>query len=112
MSNPTPPPSAGTSALLRPGLAAGGSPTLPVPTADLLGLRFHRLTERECVEHVLARLRRGEGGWIVTPNLDIVRMVASSAEIRRLLGGADLWVADGMPIVWASRLIGDPLPER
>ena len=30
----------------------------------------------------------------------------------RLIADADLAVADGMPLIWASRLLGDPLPER
>ena len=34
------------------------------------------------------------------------------AEFRRLIGPATLFVADGMPLVWASRLQGTPLPER
>jgi N-acetylglucosaminyldiphosphoundecaprenol N-acetyl-beta-D-mannosaminyltransferase len=29
-----------------------------------------------------------------------------------LIDEADLVVADGMPLIWASRLAGEPLPER
>lgn len=82
------------------------------PRVDFLGLEFHRVTERECVEHILAELDRGRGGWAVTANLDIVRMLSSSPELWGFLRRADLMVADGMPIVWASRLLGRPLPER
>lgn len=84
----------------------------PPPRVDFLGLDFHRVTERECVEHILAELDRGRGGWAVTANLDIVRMLSSSPELWGFLRRADLMVADGMPIVWASRLLGRPLPER
>jgi N-acetylglucosaminyldiphosphoundecaprenol N-acetyl-beta-D-mannosaminyltransferase len=79
---------------------------------DLLGLPFHRVTEQECVAYILGRLAEGQGGWVLTPNLDIVRMMAVSPALWEFLGRADLMVADGMPIVWASRLLGDPLPER
>ncbi len=61
---------------------------------------------------VLAAWRRGEGGRIVTPNIDILRIVSRCEEARRLVVSSSLILADGMPVVWASRLAGDPLPCR
>ena len=55
---------------------------------------------------------RGKGGWIVTPNLDILRQFTADPESRKLILAASHRVADGLPIVWASRLAGTPLPER
>jgi N-acetylglucosaminyldiphosphoundecaprenol N-acetyl-beta-D-mannosaminyltransferase len=43
------------------------------------------------------------GGWVVTLNTEMVARCARDPEYRRLLSGASLVVADGMPIVWASR---------
>ena len=56
--------------------------------------------------------RAGNGGWVVTPNLDILRRFNTDRESRELILGATHRVADGLPIVWASRLAGTPLPER
>jgi N-acetylglucosaminyldiphosphoundecaprenol N-acetyl-beta-D-mannosaminyltransferase len=81
-------------------------------TVELHGVRFQNLSERACVEEVVARSAAGQGGWLVTPNLDILRQCAESREIRALCAGADLVVADGMPLIWASRLQGTPLKER
>ncbi|MEA2701274.1 MAG: N-acetylglucosaminyldiphosphoundecaprenol N-acetyl-beta-D-mannosaminyltransferase [Myxococcales bacterium] len=64
------------------------------------------------VEHVFASLRDGKGGWLVTANLDFLRRHARDPEARRLYAGANVCVADGMPLVWAARLQGDRLPER
>ena len=64
------------------------------------------------VRHVMGALQRGVGGWISTPNVDILRRAAYDEQVRALLGGADLVVADGAPVVWAARLSGQPLPER
>jgi N-acetylglucosaminyldiphosphoundecaprenol N-acetyl-beta-D-mannosaminyltransferase len=33
-------------------------------------------------------------------------------ELRRIIDGCELVSADGQSVVWASRLLGDPLPER
>jgi N-acetylglucosaminyldiphosphoundecaprenol N-acetyl-beta-D-mannosaminyltransferase len=77
-----------------------------------MGLEFNSLTETEVVDHVTGELAAGRGGWIVTPNLDILRMHTQDPEIQRLYTGADLVVADGMPLVWASRCQRTPLPGR
>ena len=33
-------------------------------------------------------------------------------ELRRIVEACELVSADGQAVVWASRLLGDPLPER
>jgi N-acetylglucosaminyldiphosphoundecaprenol N-acetyl-beta-D-mannosaminyltransferase len=49
---------------------------------------------------------------MVTPNLDILRQCAGDPELASLVRAADVLVADGMPLVWGSRLQRTPLPER
>ncbi|WP_018351724.1 WecB/TagA/CpsF family glycosyltransferase [Longispora albida] len=73
------------------------------------GVAFDALTEAEAVEHVRAAVERGEGGRIITPNVDILRRGAEAADY---LDDATLVVADGMPLLWAARRAGTPLPER
>jgi N-acetylglucosaminyldiphosphoundecaprenol N-acetyl-beta-D-mannosaminyltransferase len=81
-------------------------------TAPIMGLPFHRLDHRTLIDVFLEGVRARNGGWIVTPNLDILRQFTTSAECRRLVLAASHRVADGLPIVWASRLAGIPVPER
>lgn len=76
------------------------------------GIGVDPVTEAEAVEAVCAALDRGEGGRIVTPNVDILRIARTDPAVRAYLDDASLVVADGMPLVWASRLAGTPLPER
>jgi N-acetylglucosaminyldiphosphoundecaprenol N-acetyl-beta-D-mannosaminyltransferase len=64
------------------------------------------------VTFVAEELAAGRGGWIVTANTDHVRRMALDVEFASLCFSASLLVADGMPIVWASRLQGEPVPER
>lgn len=51
---------------------------------------------------------------VVTPNVDhLVRLDRASPEFLALYKSADAIFADGMPLVWASRLFGQtPLPGR
>lgn len=89
------------------------TPDRPVlPRVVLRGVAVHAITEAQCVQHVLAERRAGRGGWVVTPNLDHLRRLGRDGEFASLYAGADLVVADGMPLLWASRLQGTPLPER
>lgn len=75
------------------------------------GGSFHACTESDVVALVRAALDLGAGGRIVTPNVDVLRQ-ARDLEVRGYLADATVVVADGMPLLWASRLAGTPLPER
>lgn len=73
---------------------------------------FHSCTERQVVDAVREALGRGVGGRIVTPNVDILRQAVRDPAVHDYLADATFVVADGMPLIWASRLAGTPLPER
>jgi N-acetylglucosaminyldiphosphoundecaprenol N-acetyl-beta-D-mannosaminyltransferase len=81
-------------------------------TTSIMGLPFHRLDHAALIRLFLEGVRERNGGWIVTPNLDILRQFTRSPESRELIMDASHRVADGQPIVWASRLVGRPVPER
>lgn len=89
-------------------------PSAPVPlrTVRVGALEILACTETEVVRLVERGWTERRGGWLVTANVDIARAVAHDPELRALVGEADHVVADGMPIVWASRISGTPLPER
>jgi N-acetylglucosaminyldiphosphoundecaprenol N-acetyl-beta-D-mannosaminyltransferase len=76
------------------------------------GIPFAKLTQRETVHLIFGELDRGRGGCIVTSNTDHLRRATRDADFRAILDEADAVVADGMPVVWASRLAGQALPER
>lgn len=78
----------------------------------VMGVRFDRVTMQQAVERVLAGVRAGRGGWVVTPNLEILRRATKDASWSASINASDLVVADGMPIIWASRIAGCALPER
>jgi N-acetylglucosaminyldiphosphoundecaprenol N-acetyl-beta-D-mannosaminyltransferase len=79
---------------------------------ELLGVSIRNVDEPVCVGHVIRCLANGIGGWIITYNIDIMRRHFFDAEFRHLARQASMIVADGMPLVWASRIQGTPLPSR
>lgn len=55
---------------------------------------------------------KGEGGAVFTPNVDHVMLAERDVRLRDAYSRSSLSVADGVPIVFASRLIGPVIPEK
>jgi N-acetylglucosaminyldiphosphoundecaprenol N-acetyl-beta-D-mannosaminyltransferase len=70
------------------------------------------VTEDGLLDHMFGELAQGRGGWLVTANLDHLHRYRRDPALRTLYARASLIVADGMPLVWASRVKGEALPER
>ena len=89
---------------------------IPVAAArtrrTLSGLDFDLVSEAEVIRYVIEESRAGHGGWIVTPNVDILRQVRKNTELRMLVQQASMTVPDGMPLIWAAKISGEPLIER
>lgn len=79
---------------------------------EIMGMQVARLTETELVDHIVEELAAGRGGNVVTANLDILLRHHSDPQARQVYDAASLRVADGMPLVWASKVLAEPVPER
>ena len=78
----------------------------------LMGLPIDGFTLRGLVAHLVAQSQQRPGGYLMTPNLDNMRTLSHDPAVLARAMAADIRVADGMPLVWASRLQRTPLPER
>jgi N-acetylglucosaminyldiphosphoundecaprenol N-acetyl-beta-D-mannosaminyltransferase len=87
-------------------------PRPSLPAIRLMGVRIHAINEARTIEHILDELDAGRGGVVVTPNLDHLRRSQHDVSFAAIVAEANLVVADGMPVVWASRVQGTPLPQR
>jgi N-acetylglucosaminyldiphosphoundecaprenol N-acetyl-beta-D-mannosaminyltransferase len=76
------------------------------------GLDFDLVTETQVIAHVVDAIKRGSGGTIVTPNIDICRRTDRDPSTRGLVESASIVVPDGIPLLWAARLAGLPLVQR
>ena len=70
------------------------------------------VTFAEALDAIEALVGAGRGGAVFTPNVDHVVLAEEDAAFREAYRGASLRLADGMPLIWASRLIGQRLPEK
>ena len=90
----------------------------------LFGIPVAKVTEPQAVERIVALARKGRSAdssraaMVVTLNVDFVTNAVrgwpfgGNDELWGYLKEADLVTADGMPIVWLSRLKRNPLPAR
>ncbi len=81
-------------------------------SSKILNSRFDALTLTEAVAWADQWIISGRTGCLCTVNVSILMMMARSPRLQRIVDESALVVADGMPIVWASRLLTAPLPER
>jgi N-acetylglucosaminyldiphosphoundecaprenol N-acetyl-beta-D-mannosaminyltransferase len=79
---------------------------------ELFGLTVDAVTLREAVTRLEAFLAESRTRQFAAVNVDKVVKASRDPELRAAINSADLVTADGQPIVWASRLLGRPLPER
>jgi N-acetylglucosaminyldiphosphoundecaprenol N-acetyl-beta-D-mannosaminyltransferase len=78
----------------------------------ILGVPFDSIGLDDAVAEIELMAASGEPHYVVTPNVDFLAQARIDDELRHVLANADLSLCDGMPLVWASRLLGNPLPER
>ena len=79
---------------------------------DILGCGVDDLTMEETLAVVEGFIASGRPHQHVVVNVDKVVKASRDERLRAIVNGCDLINADGMPIVWASRLLGTPLRER
>jgi N-acetylglucosaminyldiphosphoundecaprenol N-acetyl-beta-D-mannosaminyltransferase len=84
----------------------------PARHMRMMGAPMGVVTEAHAVKAIVDAAEAGTGHWTITANLDHLRRYHRDPVQKGLIDEADLVVADGMPLIWASRLAGEPLPER
>jgi N-acetylglucosaminyldiphosphoundecaprenol N-acetyl-beta-D-mannosaminyltransferase len=99
----------------EPGVAAPPESRIPVPprrAVRLFDLTIDALTLDETVARIDALVAAGGIHQHVAVNVDKVVKAHRDPALAAIVNGCDVASADGQPIVWASRLLGRPLPER
>ena len=82
------------------------------PRVSLHGVRLDLVSLRGAAQRLETFLTSRTCRQVVTVNLDFLTMAERNSKFREIINQADLAVADGMPLVWASRLTPAPLAER
>lgn len=78
----------------------------------ILSIEVDKVTLAEAVDRCLAFIDEGTPHLVVTPNAEIAYHASQNPELTAIINGADLVIPDGSGIVLASRILGDPVPEK
>ncbi len=82
-------------------------------TTSLFGFEFDCLTLQQAVARVLELVDEGQlGQYVVTPNLDHAVILHRNPKLQEIYQQAALVLADGWPVISASKYFGSRLPER
>jgi N-acetylglucosaminyldiphosphoundecaprenol N-acetyl-beta-D-mannosaminyltransferase len=71
-----------------------------------------RVDRRTADELIAGFMRDRRSHQVTTVNTDFLRAAKVDPVFRAVINESDLAVADGMPVVWLSRLARRPIPER
>src|SRR4030095_9380331 len=85
---------------------------LPRPPISMLGVPFANVSLSQAIDRIETMVASGKPHQVVTANVDFLVQARKDDELRRIFVDASLVLCDGAPLVWASRLLGNPLPER
>jgi len=84
---------------------------------ELRRIRFgrihaHAIDRREAIDLIVARAQGGLGGFVMTPNVDHIAIAQHSPGLVNAYRRCFLSLADGMPMVLASRFLRLPLRSK
>ena len=87
--------------------------------AWLLGMRVDRISQQQAIAQIDQLVTHHNESpttlpcqQVVTVNTEFVMMAQHDAVFRDVINHAALVVADGIGIVWGTRYVGKPTPER
>ena len=71
----------------------------------VLGLPLANVTADETIERIEDLILSGDTHQVATANLDFWLNSLRDVHLHRIIAGCSLVLADGMPLVWISRLL-------
>lgn len=95
-------------------LSSSPSPVSRPSRLHLAGVPIDRMTMRQSLAWIEAQLHtpRPQPLLVMGPNAHIVTTAQHSQKFLSALAAADLCVPDGVSVLLAGRLLGQPIPER
>lgn len=77
-----------------------------------LNIYIDSLTMNEAVARIDALISKQNCSYVVTPNLDHIVILETDKEFAEIYKNADLILADGKPLIWISKILGNPIKEK
>ncbi len=80
---------------------------------NILGVKVDKVTVDEASDIIMEYIRSKEkAASVFTPNSEIIMMGYRDSEFRDILNSSELLTADGIGVVYASKIVKNPICER
>lgn len=79
---------------------------------EMMGCQVDNLSMSETLNTIEGFIQSGKPHQHVVVNVDKIVKASRDEELRQIINNCALINVDGMPVVWASKLLGKPLKER
>lgn len=79
---------------------------------DILGISVDKVDMRGAMSIFSRLMETEECSLIVTPNSEILMNATKDDSLKKIITSADLVIPDGIGLVYASKILGQPLKER
>lgn len=81
-------------------------------TVNILGVNISMLDMDSTVERIMNMMEESGNHAVFTPNSEIVMNAYKDEDFKSIINSASLRTADGIGLVYASRIVGKPIKER
>lgn len=79
---------------------------------NILGVNIDKVTVNEAYERIIGFLKKDTPSTVYTPNSEIIYAAKNNSRFRDILNDSDLNTADGIGVVYASKILNNPIKER
>lgn len=85
---------------------------MPSKKIEILNVNIDSITFEDALKRAEELVKTEGTSMIFTPNPEIIMCAKEDSELRDILNAADLCTADGIGVVYASKMLKDPVPQR
>lgn len=78
----------------------------------MLDIRFNAVKQEQLLEEVFRNIEEKKMSSIMFVNVDVAIKAEKDELLKQALNESEMVLADGMPIIWISKLFKTPLPEK
>lgn len=79
---------------------------------NVLDVEFDNCTMDEAVTAALSAIDARTGGYVVTPNPEIVMMARADSDLAQAISHAQMVLPDGIGVIYGAKILGTPLQEK
>jgi len=85
---------------------------MDIKAVNILGTGFSRINMKDTLKTIEKFITNSRKSQVCVTNAYSLVLMQKDKEFKDITNSASLIVTDGKPLVWISRLYGEPIPER